>query len=286
MEEVWKKVHEPNYCELYEVSNLGNVKSRTGKILNQHMKCGYKAVYFENTKLKTKKTPYVHKLVGNAFIEKPNSNGKKLIVNHKDGNKLNNVVDNLEWTTYKGNNEHAIKNGLRKNYKLPILQIDDSGNIIKEYSSIIEASRELNISDNKISLVCKGKRNKTGGFKWRYKNQLPSDDVNLLDSHKIRKMVDYPKYYITRDGKIFSTSAKRFLKIKTDSSGYKMIDIYKGGIQRSILMHREVANLFIENTDPENKTYVNHINKVKDDNRVENLEWVTPSENMFHAYKN
>ena len=63
-----------------------------------------------------------------------------------------------------------------------------------------------------------------------------------------------------------------------DSEGYVRVSVKGVGRKR---IHQFVAQAFIENT--ENKPYINHINGVKDDNRVENLEWVTPKENSAHA---
>ena len=123
MAEVWKDV--VGYEGLYQVSNIGNVKSLVGwnghkyvkreKILKPSMtSTGYRKI--ELTKERQKKSYKIHRLVAKAFI--PEVEGK-CVVNHKDGNPLNNNVENLEWCTTKENNNHAITTGLRQILFIP-----------------------------------------------------------------------------------------------------------------------------------------------------------------------
>ena len=101
--ESWIKVN-----DFIEISNLGNIKSH-GKILKGEIaNNGYKRVHVSNNGQEYKL--YHHQLVAKAFI--PNSDNKPC-VNHKDGNKLNNKVENLEWCTYGENLKHAYAIGLR-----------------------------------------------------------------------------------------------------------------------------------------------------------------------------
>lgn len=122
MEEIWRDVI--GYEELYEVSNLGQV--RTKEKIRWNSKCfafrkvryltikehpsGY--IYAALSKDKKQRRYLVHRLVADAFI--PNTNNKPF-VNHMDGNKLNNVLSNLEWVTRSENAIHAFKIGLQCN---------------------------------------------------------------------------------------------------------------------------------------------------------------------------
>lgn len=108
--EIWKKIK--NYEGLYEVSSLGRIKSlpRTttkGGILKQNKSRFYLTVCL--SKENQFRSLTVHRLVATHFISNPS---QKAYVNHKDGNKFNNNIENLEWTTPSENKLHAVKNNL------------------------------------------------------------------------------------------------------------------------------------------------------------------------------
>lgn len=119
MQEVWKPI--AGYETFYEVSNLGRVRSldrscrhadgkvtnRKGKTLKPALRAGYPFVLIQVDGVRWQ--IHVHRLVATAFCEKPEGCD---VVNHLDGDKQNNSSANLEWTTTKGNNQHAWKAGL------------------------------------------------------------------------------------------------------------------------------------------------------------------------------
>lgn len=97
------------------------------------------------------------------------------------------------------------------------------------------------------------------------------------------KIIDYKGYKVCDDGTIIGTSGK-VLTPKNNGYDYFSVCIYFNGKKLYEYIHRIVAKCFIPN--PDNKPCVNHINGIKSDNSVANLEWCTRSENVKHAYKN
>ena len=166
------------YEGLYAITDEGQVYSYQKKRFLTPAKCGrgYLKVMLCRGK-EDHKNLMIHRLVAEAFIPNPD---EKLTVNHIDGNKLNNVVSNLEWNTYSENLKHAYAHGLnywnkKKGRAMrPVHMIDkDSGEILKTYQSIGEAIRDIGaIRQSPIIDVCRGRRKSFMGYAWRYANEV------------------------------------------------------------------------------------------------------------------
>jgi hypothetical protein len=150
-----------NY-EHYYVSDDGKVYSTSSGELKE-LKLIFNQGYMYVSLSKNSKHTYyrVHRLVGNAFVDNPNPE-KYTIINHKDGNKINNHASNLEWTNMSENTKHAYLNGLAKNAKgeedsqsNPIDVYNAENIFIKHYGSICECERDLNISRSTLLRLAK-----------------------------------------------------------------------------------------------------------------------------------
>lgn len=171
MIEIWKPIR--NYENRYLVSNLGNIKSlRRNKILVPIIQSN-NYCYINLCVNGKNKSCRIHRLVAEAFIPNPNN---LPCVNHKDGNKQNNNVDNLEWCTNKYNSQHAYKNNMVQKTIRTVIQYDLYGNFIAEYNSHNEASKNTNIPRVEITKSANGNKNITKKYGFIFKNKYPKYD--------------------------------------------------------------------------------------------------------------
>lgn len=155
--EIWKNIE--GYEGLYQVSNYGNVKSlRFGKekILKPAKdKNGYLMVCLSK---QSQTTHYIHRLVAMAFIDNPNNFSE---LNHRDEDKTNNKVENLEFCDRGYNINYGTRN---QKISKQVLCLETG----KIYLSTMEVERELGFNNGNIGKCCNGKRKTCGGYTWKY----------------------------------------------------------------------------------------------------------------------
>ena len=205
LESVEQWIPVQGYEDKYEVSTEGRIRSKDhyirhsaggvrlwkGKIIKPiRQKTGYMAIMFGDRTVRL-----VHRIVAMNFL--PNPENKKC-VNHKNGNKEDNAVANLEWMTYSENEKHSyavlkkspVLTGLGRKGKLnacskAVLQYDKAGNFIAEFESASLAAEALKTSQGRISCACRGDTHTCHGFVFRYK--LNSKESRELERDIINK---------------------------------------------------------------------------------------------------
>lgn len=195
--EIWRQI--PGYEGLYVASNKGRIKSCERYNSRNTLLCerllkpkinrgGYLTTAL--TKNEIRKEYMVHRLVAMAFIPNPD---KLPQINHKDENRKNNYLENLEWCTSKYNINYGNSISKRSN---AVLQINDKGEIVARYKSGFEASRRNNISRTLLYNALAGKVDTAGGYKWKYEDNeknIIADEIRKRRevSHFRRAVVQY-----------------------------------------------------------------------------------------------
>lgn len=168
MEEIWCPIK--GYEGQYEVSDQGRVKSLKydkERILKPGRDSGG-YLFVSLCKNGDIKNWLVHRLVAKTFIPNPNNLPE---VNHKDEDKANNFVQNLEWCDEKYNNNYGTRiQRVSDKISKPVLQYTESGVFVREWKSIQDAQRNLNYGHGNISHCCNGKRKYAYGYIWKFKD--------------------------------------------------------------------------------------------------------------------
>jgi hypothetical protein len=180
---MWKKIIVDENETNYSISETGEVKNDvSGRLLNPSIQQGYCHVGLTiDGKIRRFR---VHRLVAIAFIENPEN---KPYVNHIDGCRSNNSVENLEWCTPAENTQHAVKTGLMSpTREKRVIQYSLNGEKIQEFISLSEAARQTGSQGAKITLCCQFQRKTHNGFQWRYKED-EQDSIQKVNESPTKK---------------------------------------------------------------------------------------------------
>ncbi len=173
---MWKKfIYEGQETD-YSVSTEGEVrKDTTNYILSQSSQQDYKFVgLIINGKQKRMR---VHRMVALTFIDNPDN---KPYVNHINGNRSDNNVENLEWVTPSENTQHAVNTGLFKSGRTrAVIQYNLNGEQMATFESATEAARQTGGSQSKITMCCRRQRDSANDYQWRYYDDI--QDVQKIE---------------------------------------------------------------------------------------------------------
>lgn len=177
--EIWKPIE--GYENLYEISNMGRVKSlpkkyshpkdKIGRIMRLNLNKKNNRIGVILSKNGIQKRYLVHRLVAMAFIENPNN---YLEINHKDEDPTNNKASNLEWCNHRYNMLYSnipkkMKAAAVKKQQKAVLMYDKNGNFIREFESATIAAQAIGNYQQNVSACCYGKLKKISGYKFKFK---------------------------------------------------------------------------------------------------------------------
>lgn len=207
--EIWKNVE--GYGNFYEVSNLGRVRSkeriteiqpychivRKSRILKAQFNGNYyRVVVSFNGKYRQ---VLIHRLVAETFIPNPNNLSE---VNHKDEDKSNNDVSNLEWCTRLYNMAYGTKSARHSLFMTltkgkSVSQYTLDGVFVADYATIEQARKAVNITRGGIKNTCDGKQKSAGGYMWRYRGEQPPKKIRRNNCKRVEQY--------SKDGKLIAT---------------------------------------------------------------------------------
>lgn len=266
--EMWKA-----FNEKYEVSSHGQVRNiKMGRILKLWTNAsGYKLISVHAGGMR--RTCLVHRMVASAFLEDWDP---KLTVDHMDRNPSNNHLDNLRMATH---SQQVLNRSFPDTLVGCYVAIDQftlDGTLVACHKSLGHAARAVSVSLTSVNRAIKRKRT-CAGYVWKYATSAD------LES-EVWKHYD-ENVYVSNLGRVKRKKATGDFGIAKASTelgkmvGYPRVSV-KG---KNFLLHIAVAKLFLDKQD-ESKNIVNHKDGNKENAAAENLEWVTQSENVRHAF--
>lgn len=272
--EIWKSLAELDFPN-YDVSSHGKIRNnKTGRIMKHSISRSNRFKVGIVDKNGKKSTKMIHDFVIKIFVS-PRPNDQHT-VDHIDRDPSNNYYKNLRWATSDVQLENRSLSGTKAGR--PVNQYDLNGIFIREWKSITEVRDTLQTSEN-ISEVCTGRRNSSNGYIWKY-----VDDVKIIEG-EIWKNIPYLEYgniQVSNIGRVRLITGRITYGQNLEDYLHVYLKRIDNGIIKNHSVHRLVVAAFIGINED---LFVNHKNGIRSDNRLENLEYVTASQNSIHAYE-
>lgn len=269
----------------WQVSNYGRLQRPNGTVTSGSMfLSGYRTVHIQGVQW------LVHRLVMHAFHGPPQDQ-LEWQVNHLDGNKTNNRLDNLEYVSPKQNMRHAFDYLPRQRtgakHSMPVSCRAAGSNSWLSFASMRQAANAVGISPQSVSRSCS-----QGTLVKGYECQLVAATEYVVEGEEWRQMID-PKTGCPVPGRTVSSLGRFKTKSSRVSEGYRRKDGYcttpicldSEPRARNVLVHTLVARAFLGPPPSPEHTQVNHRDGNKSNNTVANLEYATPAQNIARSYR-
>jgi hypothetical protein len=274
--ETWAKI--PSFSK-YEVSTLGNVRGLRGQLNPAISNAGYERVGLYHDDRGKRSLRSVHRLVAETFLDDWDP---KKTVDHVDRDKRNNRVENLRMATsaeqYANRDSSRTSRGLKR--RVDQVSLEDRS-VVAIHESLMAAAASVGGHYANVAKCIAGKYKYAYGYLWRY--HVAESDADLPG--ETWKQFRDTNAYVSNMGRFKKSRARGWTTVKSAadfhiSNGYPIIGIDN----RHVSCHRAVAELFLDPPRDQAATLVNHKNGNRFDAAAENLEWITPSDNIKHAH--
>ena len=268
----------------WQVSSFGRCRDTRGAITLGHLgSAGYRLIYMSNRKW------FIHRVVKITFDGLPLCQ-EAWQVHHKDGNPTNNHLDNLEYVTNSQNASYSYltnqsrKSGAAKKSK-PVMWRMVGSQSWTLCTSITSAAQQVAMSQTTVSRCCK-RGSSSKGIEFQFQKvdmQICGEEWRPMCDPALGKEV--PGKMVSSLGRI-TTRYGQLHHGHLNKHGYFSTSLWHGPMRRTEHVHRLVAFSFLGPPPTPEHTCVNHKDGNKSNNALENLEWTTPSENMYHYFAN
>lgn len=279
IKEEWKDIK--GYEGLYQVSNRGRVKSTRNNIILKPSinNNGYYWVDLLNHGDRVHAT--IHRLVAMTFIPNPHDYPQ---VNHKDENKANNCVSNLEWCTAQYNHDYGTRNERATKHladfnSILVVQLDNNYKLINVWKSASSVNIQ-GIEHQHIAECCSGKIRTYKGYHWLYKKDYDLWIKSKGNQEIWQPLKGFDNYLISNFGNIETIDGNTISSYSQQNSYQLLVKLSRNGHEHSYKIDELVALTFIPNAD----TFkgIEHINGRYFDNRVINLKEDINVRNNWH----